>query len=149
MNHTQYEQIVNSIFEECRSVLTKKNVEYSGSIDPLDNFKRNATKQGIFITDVWKTYYGKHVDSIDTYIRRVRKEAYGIAFSKSVLASGGKHPSGAEFEAQLLAPDTLKEAIERVDAPLSEPIEGRFIDIINYCVFGIAILRDIKASEPQ
>ena len=41
----------------------------------------------------------------------------------------------------------LPEAMQNIDAKLSEPIEGRFHDVINYCYLGLALIKETREGD--
>lgn len=60
-----------------KGISDSKGPEYAGSgssyqeddADVLANFKRNAERTGADVMTVWAIYFGKHLDSIETFIR--------------------------------------------------------------------------------
>lgn len=60
-----------------KGISDSKGPEYAGSgsayenddADVLANFKRNAERTGADVLTVWAIYFGKHLDSIETFIR--------------------------------------------------------------------------------
>lgn len=58
------------LFDECLIIMDKKGAEYSGKDDKFANFKREAAKLGVFPELVWHVYFCKHIDSIDSFIKR-------------------------------------------------------------------------------
>ncbi len=130
----------------------KKNAEYAGDVDALGNFKRNAKRNDQTVLECWMTYVNKHIDSVHTYMARVKNQAIVTAlmnqhdyFVKEANAGRSSVPSAERFSADVerLLPD----AMLIVDGKLSEPIEGRLDDIIVYCALCKAILEDLRREN--
>lgn len=96
MTRDDFNKYIATFTEERRKIQMTKGEAYSGKEDALDNFKRNARKNGVSPLVVWNVYFSKHLDAIDSYIR-------------------------GEYS------DT-------------EPIEGRFMDAINYLELGYGLM---------
>lgn len=119
MNSKDFEQVIKDTQARTTDLLLRKGQEYASNNDRLSNFKENAKKLGLTPIQVWAVYAFKHMDSIETYIRRTHQHA-------------------------ILQDRTIPEAMADIDATLSEPIIGRFDDAINYMHLGIAILKEMK-----
>lgn len=120
MNQAQFTELIESTLASTSALLICKGAEYASDNDRLDNFKKNAALLGLSPLQVWSVYAFKHVDAIQSYMRRIH--------------------SGEDS----LRPDDLQFNITAIDLRLSEPIEGRFHDAINYLFLGLAILHEIK-----
>ncbi len=148
MNRQQFDQLVRSTVEHTAELMIRKGAEYADDADRLVNFKRNAAKQGTTPLQIWKQYIGKHIDSIDSYFKRVNEEAIRLALMDVLNDQNADlPPSGEAFIA--LVNDHLPNAVFNVSSKLSEPIEGRFHDIINYCFLGLALLDEIADEAPE
>lgn len=73
MKAEEFNLLVNETVAVCKAIMISKGGEYARGDDRLDNFKRNAIKLGLTPEEVWAVYFGKHLDSIDTYIQDIRK----------------------------------------------------------------------------
>ncbi len=113
MNRQDFDAIVVNVVSQTAELLIKKGNEYANDYDRLINFKRNADRLGASPLQVWAIYAFKHIDSIESYIKRLER---------------------ARSMAQL-------------DTQLSEPIEGRFLDSINYLILGIALIKELRDAE--
>lgn len=67
--------IQESLFEECRSMMTSKGADYASPEDSLANFKRNAKRLGLTKYQVWAVYFGKHIDAIFNAIKKAPASA--------------------------------------------------------------------------
>ena len=145
MNRQTFDRLVNDTVIATAGILIAKGDEYAGDADRLINFKRNAEKQGTTALQIWKQYIGKHIDSLDTYFKRVHDEAIRLALAEM--------PSREEYEQQDVdrfktwVEAKLPEAMQNIDAKLSEPIEGRFHDVINYCYLGLALIKETREGD--
>lgn len=107
MNNEHFNFVIESTLAECRNLMVRKGVEYSGPVDRLGNFKRGAELTGVSPYQVCFIYLSKHYDAVANYVREC---------------------------ARLGAPPTL-----------SEPIEGRLDDLINYCLLLKALITESNA----
>ena len=73
MNRNDFNKIIESTFQEILKLNATKGEEYSGNIDALANFKRNAERMGLDPMQVWYVYTAKHFDSISTFIQDIAK----------------------------------------------------------------------------
>lgn len=64
-----YEQMVNRTFEAITQLARLKGGEYSGDVDRLANFRRNAQALGLENETVWAVYAAKHWDAIMQYVK--------------------------------------------------------------------------------
>jgi hypothetical protein len=85
MNNEQFVKDTEEFFKQCIEIMNKKGAEYSGSEDKFANFKRLAAKYGVPIEEIWGIYFSKHIDSIDSFVRK-RRKGYGISFIESNLS---------------------------------------------------------------
>lgn len=157
MNSADFDKIVKNTMGRTSELLIKKGAEYAGDEDRLANFKRNAAKNGQTVLETWQTYWGKHIDSINSFMARVKDEAVRLALVECL----------GSFEGALSAPEQLPTeealtrysnptifrkrvekhlpaAIRNVEAKLSEAIEGRFDDNINYSLLCLGILTELR-----
>jgi hypothetical protein len=160
MDQAAFNAIVADHVAKTADLLVKKNAEYAGSADVLANFKRNAAKNGQTVIETWQTYWGKHIDSITTYMARVKNCAVRMALA-DILRRAAIGRTTVESDtaawAALTDPESfranvdkfLPEAIRMVEAKLSEPIEGRFDDNINYSFLCMAILKELREDRPE
>lgn len=166
MNIKDFNEHVDAVVAASADLLKRKGEEYSSDVDRLSNFKRNAEKQRQTVLNVWKTYYGKHADSLDSYFARVqqvaeRKAMRHIAGNAAEIALMVQRSDAGRADVVFEAMDSavkdvdwvklvttyLPAALEEVNDSLSEPIEGRFHDIINYCILGLAILKELENNN--
>lgn len=151
MNRADFDELVVATIARTGDLLIKKGAEYSDDADRLANFKRNAKKNGHTVLEEWQTYWGKHVDSINSYILRVKDEATKMALVETIaLAKDTNVPGGGFNHAispdrfRVRVSDAIPAAMAKVDETLSESIEGRFDDNINYSLLGQAILKELR-----
>lgn len=157
MNRADFDKLVADTMATTGELLIKKGAEYAGDADRLANFKRNAEKNGQTVLETWQTYWGKHVDSINSYMARVKVEAVKLAIRERVLIAHKLGSTGLQLAvdevcaAESFPADVNKNlplAMLNVDHALSEPIEGRFDDNINYSILCKAILHELRQG-PQ
>lgn len=158
MDAAAFKVIVDTTIKETADLLVKKNAEYAGSTDVLANFKRNAEKNGQTVLETWQTYYGKHVDGINTYMARVKERAVHYALMdvvqlniQALKGDNGilRHQATDAKWFQERVACHLPMAVRTVNAELSEPIEGRFNDLINYSILCKAILSEIAEGNEK
>lgn len=155
MNREDFDKLVEEVMSVTGDLLISKGAEYAGNADRLANFKRNAEKNGQLITEVWKTYYGKHADAIDSYFARVHDknlENMVATFCKDHVEGTKRgvvfdYPTADSIKLELKG--GLTQAMRQINETLSEPIEGRFHDVINYSILCIAILRELKDGSQK
>lgn len=147
MNRTTFDKLVGDTVKATADLMVSKGAEYAGDSDRLINFKRNAEKQGTTPLQIWKQYIGKHIDSLDTYFHRVHDRAIEIALSRAVcdFTTNQEHPPADVFRRYIH--EAMPGAMEDIDRALSEPIEGRFHDIINYCYLGLALVKETRDAK--
>lgn len=115
MNQKDFIELCHATVADCFEVLGMKSQEYSTDTDRLSNFKKAAADLGLDPLQMWAVYYKKHVDAQFSFVRRF-----------------------CEAQADDIKNQTAADIIEGLN--LSEPIEGRFLDAINYCFLGMALL---------
>lgn len=64
----RYDELVVSTFKTINDLARTKGGEYSGDIDRLANFRKNAAPFGVPKELVWAIYAGKHWDAIQTFV---------------------------------------------------------------------------------
>lgn len=64
-----FKQLTMGLLEDCMAIMDSKGMAYSGQEDKLGNFKRLAAKYKVSPLLVWSIFFGKHLDSLDAYIR--------------------------------------------------------------------------------
>jgi len=64
-----YSLIEKEILPECFAIMKGKGEAYSGQEDKLGNFKRCSKLAGVKTEQVWFTYFVKHFDALNSYIR--------------------------------------------------------------------------------
>lgn len=72
MINSQFIKETEEFFKECIQVMNTKGAEYSGTDDKFANFKRLAKKYDVPIEEIWGVYFSKHIDSIDSFVRKRR-----------------------------------------------------------------------------
>ena len=70
MNTNEREQVAKDIFQKCLKLMEGKGKEYSGNVDILSNFKRNADNLGLTKYQVLMIYMAKHFDSVLSEIKK-------------------------------------------------------------------------------
>lgn len=70
--HERFNSLVEETFENVRKLIHFKGGEYSGDIDRLANFRRNADQADTTMEFIWRVYASKHWDAICQYERDVR-----------------------------------------------------------------------------
>ena len=164
MDRATFDALVEDTVEKTANLLIAKGAEYAGDVDRLANFKRNAAKNQQTVLETWQTYWGKHIDSINTYMARVKNHAVELALFElfeihqdlisRLPMPGALSISDHEKLAVLADPvafaklvdHKLPTAMKEIDSTLSEPIEGRFHDNINYSFLCLALLKEVRTS---
>lgn len=149
MNRQEFDKLVEETMAATAKLLIAKGAEYAGDADRLLNFKRNAIKNHQTVLETWQTYWGKHIDSINTYMARVKARAIEIALKDEVARAAALNANGEEYQPRADRFEyhvnlVLSYAMKEIDAELSEPVEGRFHDNINYSILCIALLKEIR-----
>lgn len=65
----QFDEVTKETIEQIKNLSLLKGGEYSGDIDRLLNFRRNASNLGLDYRQIWGVYAGKHWDALCTYIK--------------------------------------------------------------------------------
>lgn len=73
-SHSRYNDLVDYTFAHVKELSTLKGGEYSGDIDRLLNFRRNAERLGLNKETVWAVYAAKHWDALMQYIQDLEAE---------------------------------------------------------------------------
>lgn len=68
----QLENLIDETVKKIHLLTSLKGGEYSGDIDRLANFRRNAENLELTMEDVWAIYAAKHWDAINQYVKDVR-----------------------------------------------------------------------------
>lgn len=162
MNRTDFDALVTEQVKRTADLLVRKGAEYAGDADRLANFKRNAAKNGQTVLETWQTYWGKHVDSINSFISRVKDRAMYLALQEileeheklieRLPSPGARSQSDSERLSAIIDPEVfrdrvnvaLPDAVRWVELQLSEPIVSRFDDNINYSFLGAAIITELQ-----
>jgi hypothetical protein len=157
MNRTDFDRLVAETVRATADLLVAKGAEYAGDGDRLANFKRNAIRNGQTVLETWMTYWNKHIDSIHTYMARAKDGATTLALREIVgdVDQWCRKNPGQLFPDKLISGDALRrkvndklpEAMDILDATLSEPIEGRFHDNINYSYLCLALLKELRQGN--
>ena len=121
--HTFEKMVLEPVLSTIRSVLASKGTEYARSLDRFANFKRHATEHRSPLS-VLEIYKAKHQDSIKYFWDK--HEAILLDKNLSDLEQARK--------------------IVELHASLSEPIEGRFIDDINYSILALGLIREYRQN---
>lgn len=74
MDRNELKLIVMGRLDACQELLKTKGAAYTGSVDVLANFKRNANALGLSKYQVWAVYANKHLDAVNTAIKGVTSE---------------------------------------------------------------------------
>ena len=64
--------VVADAIKRAEQLFTSKNSEYGDNGDILANFRRLAQQQDLPMSTVWMMLAGKHIDSIQQYVKDVR-----------------------------------------------------------------------------
>jgi hypothetical protein len=67
--HDRYAVLVDTVFDRVKELSRLKGGEYSGDIDRLLNFRRNAEALGLPMETVWAVYAAKHWDAVMQYVK--------------------------------------------------------------------------------
>lgn len=104
------------LLDKCNAISDSKVRDYAHDGDRLDNFKRIASDIGQYPELILLVYMHKHMDSIHRYIRDLR------------LVHEGKM------------------TIDELDGDVSEQIEGRLCDAINYLILLGGLLHERREA---
>lgn len=144
MDVDRFKQIVDQTVKETAELLVKKNAEYAGSEDVLANFKRNGKRNGQSQLECWMVYFNKHIDSIHTYMARVKRKCIERSLLNVLENYRDNHTVCSPEGFLRLVEIELPHGVGAIDSELSENIEGRLNDVINYCILCKALLADIR-----
>jgi len=114
MNVNEWKAESEKLVKTCIGIFDSKGAEYHENGNVFANIERVSHSLGVHPEVVIMTYLQKHYDSICTYVKNESTNA-------ALTAMG--HPSTG-------------------DAVLSEPIEGRIADAINYLLFLNAFIKN-------
>lgn len=78
MTFEEYKKYWDGLIAEAWTIQTTKGVDYAGREDKLANFKKRAAASGISPLQVLSIYMGKHLDSIESFIREGKLESEPI-----------------------------------------------------------------------
>ena len=70
MTREEFDVLLSSTFDTLASLSDTKGAEYAHDADQLANFKRLGERLGMTSEAVLMVYLTKHLDSIESYIRR-------------------------------------------------------------------------------
>lgn len=96
------QSIIRQVTDQVLGVHRDKGAEYSGDVNALDNFERQARELNLLPEKVLWVYMNKHIDSIRSYVNGLEQR---VASDDRLIAQLPK---------------------------LSEPITGRIMDVIAY-----------------
>lgn len=153
MDRATFDAITQATIERTARILIAKGTEYAGDGDRLANFKRNAEKNGQTIFECWQIYWSKHIDSINSYMVRVKNRAVELALEQVIEDDqAARKENNGNMRKEAINPErfrkrvngNLLQAMQEVELTLSEPIEGRFDDNINYSILCQAILKELR-----
>lgn len=108
MKNSDFDKLVQQVFQRVKEIGTTKGREYASSDDRLANFKREAERLGLDPLTVWHVYASKHWDAISTFVKDVQADN---------------------------------------EVALSEPIDGRYTDLLVYALLGLALLKERGAKK--
>lgn len=72
MKNCEFSNRVDEIFKICKEVLTSKGDAYARDDDRFANFNRLAEQLVLPRTTIWKVYFQKHMDAIESYMAGYR-----------------------------------------------------------------------------
>jgi hypothetical protein len=85
MKVSDFNKQTEQFFRDCMAIMNGKGLEYSGNEDKFANFKKLAAKYNVPVEEIWGVYFTKHIDSIDSFIRK-RREGKGVTEIESGLS---------------------------------------------------------------
>lgn len=71
VHNPQHDTIANAL-TRVQTLFATKNAEYAGQHDILGNFRRLASQQDVPMSTAWMFLAGKHIDSIQEYVKDCR-----------------------------------------------------------------------------
>ncbi len=78
MTLSDFNEMIDSVLDECRDIINSKGVAYSGVDDKFGNFNRIGKKLGLDRKKIWSVYFNKHIDAIDAFLRGEYKDCEPI-----------------------------------------------------------------------
>jgi len=69
MTPLEFGNFRDGLLKEALGENDRKSHDYGSSVDVLANFKRQAERWGLDPIQVWGVYFGKHVDSVETFVK--------------------------------------------------------------------------------
>lgn len=72
MTFPEFDEFFDGLILDCKIMRDTKGKEYAGEKDRFDNFNRTATKNDISRLKAANIFMGKHIDSIDSYVKNER-----------------------------------------------------------------------------
>ena len=153
MNRDEFDALVAATVQRTADILVSKGAEYANDTDRLANFKRNAEKNGQTVLECWQIYWGKHVDSISSYMRRVKDRAVFLALQEVINDDqAARIENSGEMRQEAINAERFRKRVDaalprammEIECTLSEPIEGRFDDNINYSILCQALLKELR-----
>lgn len=63
-----WDKLVQDAFERVMQLSKLKGEEYSGTVNRLENFRRNANNLDLHAEQVWAVYAAKHWDALMQYV---------------------------------------------------------------------------------
>lgn len=73
-SHERYAELIEVTVAKIQQLSRLKGGEYSGDIDRLANFRRNALALDLEMEQVWAVYAAKHWDALIQYIKDMATE---------------------------------------------------------------------------
>ena len=71
MTIDNFNELNKDIIRQCFKLLNDKGHDYTeAGTDALANFKLVSSRVGLSPLQVWSVYFTKHIDSLDTYIKK-------------------------------------------------------------------------------
>lgn len=70
MTRDEFDELLSATFSNLTALSDSKGAEYAHDADQLANFKRLAQRLGMTSEAVLMVYLTKHLDSIESYVRR-------------------------------------------------------------------------------
>lgn len=65
----QFDEVTRETIEQIKNLSLLKGGEYSGDVDRLLNFRRNAENLGLDYRQIWAVYATKHWDAVMQYVK--------------------------------------------------------------------------------
>lgn len=72
MTFPEFDEFFDGLIFDCKIMRDTKGKEYAGGKDRFDNFNRTALKNDISRLKAANIFMGKHIDSIDSYVKNER-----------------------------------------------------------------------------